>query len=134
LGEERYPAGAVVLAEGDRGDRLYLISGGHAEVSAEGSKGPVPLAALGPGEMFGEIALLEPGGTRQATVTATTVLLTLSLSAPAFHRVLDAYPGARTAFSEAAEEMLIAKFLKQASPFAALDAERLRRLAPGWSA
>ena len=78
--------------------------------------------------MFGEIALLEPGGKRQATVTATTDLLTSSLSAPAFHRVLDAYPEARTAFSEAAEEMLIAKFLKQASPFARLDAERLRRL------
>ena len=129
LCEERHPAGGVVVAEGDRGDRLYLISGGHAEVSAEGSKGPVPLATLGPGEMFGEIALLEPGGKRQATVTATTDLLTLSLSAPAFHRVLDAYPEARTAFSEAAEEMLVAKFLKQASPFATLDADRLRWLA-----
>ena len=128
LREEQYAAGGVVVAEGDRGDRLYLISGGHAEVSAEGSKGPVPLATLGSGEMFGEIALLEPGGTRQATVTATTDLLTLSLSAPAFHRVLDAYPEARTAFSEVAEEMLIAKFLKQASPFATLDSERLRRL------
>lgn len=129
LDEERYPAGTVVVAEGDRGDRLYLIFGGHAEVSAEGSKGPMPLATLGPGEMFGEIALLEPGGKRQATVTATIDLLTLSLSASAFDRVLDAYPEARTAFSEAAEEMLIAKFLKQASPFAALDADRLRRLA-----
>ena len=128
LTEERYPAGAAVVAEGEEGDRLYLISAGHAEVSAAGSKGPVPLATLGPGEMFGEIALLEPGGKRQATVTATTNLLILSLSAPAFHRVLDAYPEARTAFSEAAEEMLIAKFLKQASPFATLDAERLRRL------
>jgi putative peptide zinc metalloprotease protein len=128
LCEERHRAGGVVMAEGDRGDQLYLISGGHAEVSAEGSKGPVPLATLGPGEMFGEIALLESAGKRQATVTAKTDLLTLSLSAPAFHRVLDAYPEARTAFSEAAEEMLIAKFLKQASPFATLDADRLRRL------
>ncbi len=128
LREERYAAGGVVVAEGDTGDRLYLISGGHAEVSAEGSKGPVPLATLGTGEMFGEIALLEPGGKCQATVTATTDLSTLSLAAPAFHRVLDAHPEARSAFSEAAEEMLVAKFLKQASPFATLDADRLRRL------
>ena len=114
LREERCAAGGVVVAEGDTGDRLYLISGGHAEVSAEGSKGPLPLVTLGPGEMFGEIALLEPGGKRQATVTATTDLLTLSLAAPAFHRVLATHPEARSAFSEAAEEMLVAKFLKQA--------------------
>jgi putative peptide zinc metalloprotease protein len=129
LREERYPVGSVVVAEGDRGDRLYLISGGQAEVSTEGTKGPVPLATLGPGEMFGEIALLEPGGKRQATVSATTDLLTLSLAAPAFDRVLDAHPEARSAFSEAAEEMLVAKFLKQASPFATLDPDRLRHLA-----
>lgn len=127
--EERYSAGSVVVTEGEAGDRLYLISGGQAGVSAEGSKGPVPLATLGPGEIFGEIALLGPGAKRQATVTTITPLLALSLATPAFEGVLDAYPEARRAFSEAAEEMLVAKFLKQASPFATLDAGRLRRLA-----
>lgn len=129
LREERFPAGAVVVAEGETGDRLYLISEGRAEISAEGIKGPVPLAALGPEEMFGEIALLEPGGKRTATVTAAIPLLALSLAAPAFHRVLDDHPAARSAFSGAAEEMLVAKFLKLASPFATLDGERLRYLA-----
>jgi len=128
LRDERYPAGGVVVAEGEPGERLYLISAGHAEVSAEGPKGPVPLAALGPGEMFGEIALLEPVGKRTATVTATTPLLALSLAAPAVGRVLDAHPEVRSAFSEAAEGMLVAKFLKLASPFATLDADRLRLL------
>jgi CRP-like cAMP-binding protein len=126
--EERYSAGSVVVAEVETGTRLYLISGGQADV-AEGSKGPVPLATLGPGEIFGEIALLGPGGKRQATVTTITPLLALSLAALAFEGVLDAYPEAQRAFSEAAEEMLVAKFFKQASPFATLDAARLRRLA-----
>ncbi|MBA2619480.1 MAG: cyclic nucleotide-binding domain-containing protein, partial [Rubrobacter sp.] len=103
LREERFSAGGVVVTEGESGDRLYLISEGHAEVSAEGAKGSVPLAALGPGEVFGEVALLEPGGKRTATVTATAPLLALSLDAPAFHRALDAHPEARTAFSESAE-------------------------------
>jgi len=69
-----------MVAEGEAGDRLYLIAEGRAEVSTAGQGGPVPLAMLGPGELFGEIALLEPGGKRQATVTATTPLLALGLA------------------------------------------------------
>ena len=44
---------------------------------------------------------------------------------------MEAHPEARDAFSQAAEEMLVAKFLKQASPFSALDGGHLRRLAAG---
>src|SRR5215210_4342495 len=98
-------------------------------VSTAGQGGPLPLATLGPGELFGEIALLEPGGRRQATVTATTPLLTLSLAALDFHGVLNAHPEARTAFSEVVQTLLAAKFLKLASPFSTLDGARLRKLA-----
>jgi putative peptide zinc metalloprotease protein len=129
LREERHPAGDVVVAEGEAGDRVYLISEGRAEVSAAGRTGPVPLARLGPGELFGEIALLEPGGKRQATVSTVTPLLLLSLYVADFHWVLSAYPVARDIFVETAEALLVAKFLKQASPFSTLDGDRLRRLA-----
>jgi hypothetical protein len=112
LEEDHYPPGAVIVAEGEAGDRLYLIAEGRAEVSTAGQNGPVPLATLGPGELFGEIALLEPGSRRQATVTATTPLLTLSLAAPYFRQVLDAHQEARTVFSEAVQALLTAKFLK----------------------
>src|SRR5215210_25967 len=98
-------------------------------VSTAGQGGPLPLATLGPGELFGEIALLEPGGRRQATVTATTPLLTLSLAALDFHGVLNAHPEARTAFSEVVQTLLAAKFLKLASPFSTLGGARLRKLA-----
>jgi hypothetical protein len=54
--------------------------------------------------------------------------LTLSLAEPYFHRVLDAHPEARTAFTEAYQALLTAKFLKQASPFSTLDGTRLRKL------
>lgn len=50
LREERRAAGGVLVTEGAQGNRLYLISAGHAEVSAGGFKGPTPLATLGPGE------------------------------------------------------------------------------------
>jgi CRP-like cAMP-binding protein len=129
LKEDRYPSGATMVTEGEAGDRLYLIAEGHAEVSTAGQSGPVPLATLGPSELFGEIALLEPGGRRQATVTTVEPLLVLSLDAPDFHRVLDAHPEARTDFSEVVHTLLTARFLKQASPFSTLDGARLRKLA-----
>ena len=129
LREEHHTVGSVVVTEGEAGDRLFLISSGNAEVTAAGRDAPVPLAALGPGELFGGIALLQPDGKRQATVTATTDLLVLSLSAPAFQQRLEDYPEARAAFEEMAQTLLVAKFLKQASPFSTLDGGRLRRLA-----
>ena len=127
LEEDRYPPGAAIVTEGEAGDLLYLIAEGSAEVSTAEQNSPVPLAALGPGEIFGEIALLEPGSRRQATVTATTPLLTLSLVAPYFRQVLDTHPEARAASSEASQTLLVAKFLKQASPFSTLDGACLRK-------
>src|SRR5438067_1475462 len=59
LSEERYAAGSVVVAEGATGDRLFVVVAGRAEVTAASPSGSVPLAALGPGELFGELALLE---------------------------------------------------------------------------
>jgi CRP-like cAMP-binding protein len=129
LTEERFHSGDTVVFEGDAGDRLYLIVEGRAVASTAGPSGTVPLATLESGELFGEIALLEPGGKRQATVTALEDLLLLSLHAADFQRVLDANPEARSAFEKSADDLLVAKFLKQASPFSTLDGERLRRLA-----
>ncbi len=129
LTEERFHSGDTVVFEGDAGDRLYLIVEGRAEASTAGPSGTVPLATLESGELFGEIALLEPAGRRQATVTASEDLRLLSLHAADFQRVLNAHPEARSAFEKMADDLLVAKFLKQASPFSTLEGERLRRLA-----
>jgi CRP-like cAMP-binding protein len=129
LTEERYRSADRVVVEGETDDRLYFIVEGRAEASTIGPSGIVPLATLGPGELFGELSLLEAGSSRQATVTAVEPLLLLSLRATDFRLVLDAHPEGRSAFEKLADDLLVTKLLKQASPFSTLDGERLRRLA-----
>lgn len=113
LREEHFAAGATVVREGELGDRLYLIVDGRAEVSTPGPQASVSLAVLDGGDMFGEIALLAPSRKRQATVTALTPLVTLSLASPAFERALAQCPDARIDFAAVADTLLTAKFLKQ---------------------
>lgn len=129
LTEERIRPSDRVVVEGETDDRLYLIVEGRAEASTTGPSGIVPLAALGPGELFGELSLLEAGSIRQATVTAVEPLVLLGLRAACFRRTLDAHAEGRSAFEKLADDLLVTKLLKQASPFSTLDGERLRRLA-----
>src|SRR5215471_5949139 len=63
---ERFEAGENIVVEGTLGDSLYLILAGAATVHI-GSTGTRPLAALKPGEFFGEMSLVEPAP-RSATV------------------------------------------------------------------
>jgi CRP-like cAMP-binding protein len=129
LTEERFRPSDSVVVEGSTDDRLYVIVEGRAEASTIGPSGIVPLATLGPGELFGELSLLEAGSSRQATVTAVEPLLLLSLRATDFRLALDAHPEGRSVFEKLADDLLVTKLLKQASPFSTLDGERLRRLA-----
>jgi MFS family permease len=59
------PAGETVMREGDLGDRFYVIESGSLAATFQGR----PLSTMGPGECFGEIALLRDVP-RTATVTA----------------------------------------------------------------
>ena len=61
------PAGRVLAREGDFGDEFFIIDDGTAEVTRGGDA----IAELGPGDFFGEMALLEEDR-RTATVTAKT--------------------------------------------------------------
>jgi len=68
--ERRFAAGDTVTEEGAGGAGFFIIESGQADVSVEG----VPRRTIGPGDYFGEIALLT-GSDRTATITATSDML-----------------------------------------------------------
>jgi CRP-like cAMP-binding protein len=63
---EEWPKGKEIIKEGAYANHFYAIEEGKVKVEREGEK----LAELGPGDVFGEAALLEKQG-RNSTVTAT---------------------------------------------------------------
>lgn len=75
----QFPAGAVVISEGEAGDHFHLIVDGSAAVSVRGA----PRPSLQRGDCFGEIALLRDIP-RTATVTAEQPLRTLTLGREEF--------------------------------------------------
>ena len=68
--QRTFSAGETVAKEGSGGAAFFLIESGTATVSVGGQE----RAGLGPGEYFGEIALIDEGA-RSATVTASTDLV-----------------------------------------------------------
>jgi CRP/FNR family cyclic AMP-dependent transcriptional regulator len=71
--------GEVLFHEGEPGDRLYVIAHGKIKLGRRSSDGRENLlAVLGPGEMFGELSLFDPGPrTATASVVADARLLEL---------------------------------------------------------
>jgi CRP/FNR family cyclic AMP-dependent transcriptional regulator len=81
-------AGQVLIGQEESGQELMIIVDGTAEVTRDGRH----VRDLGPGEVIGEISLLD-GGPRTATVIAREPTTVLSISKRAFDTVLDRVPG-----------------------------------------
>jgi putative iron-dependent peroxidase len=78
-----FPIGATLCTQGERASEFFVVVEGHAEARRDGSV----LRTLGPGDFFGEIALIDEGP-RTATVTSTSPLRCLVIASPQFRDVL----------------------------------------------
>ena len=83
----RFPRYTKVVRAGDRGDAFFVILDGRAVVKAPGKRN----VRLGPGDGFGELALLD-GAPRTADVEAETALEVMAIGRSAFRKTLEAEP------------------------------------------
>jgi CRP-like cAMP-binding protein len=84
----------VIFHQGDPADTLHLMAAGRVSVRVTLRGGEfVVVAILGPGDAFGEIALVGGPSTRGATIIALERCETLSLGRDEFHRLRTSYPG-----------------------------------------
>jgi CRP-like cAMP-binding protein len=100
--ERVFPAGSVVVKQGDeRGIGFFVITDGTASVSVDGTQ----VNTLGPGDYFGEIALLRDR-VRTATVTAETDLQTLVMTVWEFRAFVQSDPEISWTLLEHTAELL----------------------------
>jgi len=74
--ERRFDEGETIAAEGSSGIGFFVIGEGTAAVTVHGSE----RATLGPGDYFGEVALIDEGQ-RSASIVAVTPLTAYGLTA-----------------------------------------------------
>ena len=85
--------GHVVFSEGESGDRLFVVLDGKVKISRAATDGRENLlAVLGPGEMFGELSLFDPGP-RTATATAVAETQVVSMGHDQLKEFLSTRPG-----------------------------------------
>ena len=104
IGRTHFEPGEIIFRQGDRGDRLYIVVDGEVDIVREEPEGePAILAHLGPGECFGEMALVSDNP-RNATVRSSTSVNLLTMDREAFHALFAHLPSLRGLFQQLIEE------------------------------
>jgi cAMP-dependent protein kinase regulator len=87
-----YEEGDIIVTEGELGSSLFLIVTGGVKVFTLGERGEhLPLAELGPGDLFGEVSLMT-GRPRTATITARSPVAAIELTKEDVDRISESYP------------------------------------------
>jgi len=91
--------GRVLAREGDLGHEFFVIVDGTADVT----RGDARLAELGPGDFFGEMALVDEER-RTATVTATSPMRVLVMTRQAFRAIDRSMPAVHATIVKAIKD------------------------------
>lgn len=125
---EEYPAGQILLREGQRGDAMFLLREGEVEVLKEFQK----VATLYPGDIFGEMALLH-SAPRTATVKTLSLCRVYRLNKVVFESVIQAFPEVHARIKTLAEARQLSEAHEDQRPLStatisAAAKERLQKL------
>jgi CRP-like cAMP-binding protein len=126
-GLRRLAAGQTILEEGGVGTSFFAVSSGAVRVARKKDPGELVLARLGPGEFFGETALLS-GRPRSASVVADEPTEVLEISAALLAGLLSRYPHVGQVLKRFCRGRLLANVLSTSrvfAPFAGEDRQRL---------
>jgi CRP-like cAMP-binding protein len=122
--ENAYPAGSVIMKEGDQGDSFFIVSSGELEVRKVINREAGEYKALtriGVKEVFGEMAVFDQTP-RSADVVALTDVVLWQITVPYLNALLKSDPPAGTDFLMAMMSLLIAR-LRTANQTIALLSE-----------
>ena len=95
-------AGEAVMRQGDPGYSFMMLEEGHADVIQHGER----INVMGPGDCFGELAVLSDGGVRTASVVATSDLRAIALTAHFMREIHDLLPSAGDRIDRVAGERI----------------------------
>jgi NADH dehydrogenase len=106
ISHEHFEPGEPIFRQGDWGDKIYIIMKGEVEIAREEpGKGEILLTKQGPGDCFGELALLS-NAPRSATVCTVTAVDALTIDRGAFNSLLAGFAPLRKIFEQMSQERL----------------------------
>jgi len=88
---KKFSPGEIICLEGDAGNSMFIIKSGQVEVYNTVDRREIRLAKLGPGEIFGEMSLID-GRPRSATVRAITDVECVEITRAMFDKILAGSP------------------------------------------
>ena len=104
IGREHFEAGETIFRQGEIGDRVYVIVEGEVEaLRTDASGSDRVIARLGPGECFGEMALIHDAPRNSSARTATRVNV-MTLRRSAFNSLFTYLPALRESFTQMVEQ------------------------------